>query len=170
MAPYEPVSGSNHFRLYNGTGETSSAQYVISEKIPVIGGQLYTLEAMLRYTLNGGGHAEMSLLEVDASHQTVNENHVTYDQGNWKWHDQMELYSLKPETAFVVIRFGVGGEEGAYLDIDNVSVSIVNRHTLSYVQDSSSHLRYIWDPKGRLVKYDFDANGNTIARRITNKE
>ncbi|MDT8975082.1 hypothetical protein RQP50_02355 [Paenibacillus sp. chi10] len=113
LAPYEPVEGKLHYRLYNGDNDAQSYQYVLSDQIPVTGGSAYTTKAFLRYYLPVG-RAEMSIIQADAQGNNNGEIHYTYNNGGWKWNEKNNSFVLNPDTKFIRIRFGVGGEVGAY--------------------------------------------------------
>ncbi|MBY0014692.1 hypothetical protein [Paenibacillus typhae] len=111
------------YRLFGGTGTTNSYQYAHSSPIPVAASVTYTLSAAMRYTLNQGGHAEMSVIQLDKNGTNIGEAHSTASNGGWQWHNQyMDIVTL-PNTTHIIIRFAVGGEaSGAYLDIDDVRI------------------------------------------------
>lgn len=117
-----PTDGLYLYRLYNGTGDIASYQYVLSDPIPVVGNVNYSLNAALRYTLNQGGHAEMSIIQLDKAGNNIFETHSTAKNGEWQWHDQYVDFETLPQTDSIRIRFAVGGETGAYLDVDQVKI------------------------------------------------
>ncbi|MVP02576.1 hypothetical protein [Paenibacillus lutrae] len=120
QAPYEPAEGSYHNRLYNGIGDINAYQYVISNPIPINGGVIYKAQAYMRYTVAAGGRAEFTIIQFDAHGNNISENHAAYTNGGWTWHDQTLTFSTKPNAAYINIRFAIGGEEDAYLDVDKV--------------------------------------------------
>lgn len=92
--PYEPAHGQYHHRLFSGNGDPSSMIYVMSTPIPVKGSHIYLAKAYMRYTLPTG-RAEFSIIQLDAQQHNILENHATYSNGGWQWHDQSCCRSRK---------------------------------------------------------------------------
>ncbi|MGG4192500.1 MULTISPECIES: hypothetical protein [unclassified Paenibacillus] len=144
LAPYEPVQGKLHYRLYNGDDDAQSYQYVLSDQIPVTGGSAYTIKAFLRYTLPVG-RAEMSIIQGDAQGNNNGEIHYTYNNGGWKWNEKNNSFVLNPDTKFIRIRFGVGGEVGAYLDVDKVELTQLDINEGYEKDENSNNLPDFWE-------------------------
>ncbi|PUA38264.1 hypothetical protein C8Z91_16245 [Paenibacillus elgii] len=120
------MGGSYSYRLYSGSSNPAAMIYGLSDNIPVIGGQAYEARALMRYALSLGGHVEFSIIEVDANDNNVNEHHVTYRNGGWTVHDNANDFVTNTNTTHINIRFAVGGELNAYLDVGNVRLTKVD--------------------------------------------
>ncbi|WP_171718093.1 hypothetical protein, partial [Paenibacillus phytohabitans] len=117
---YDPIAGASHLRMYSGTGDAQSFVYTLSDPIPVSSGYSYDMSAFMRYTLPAG-RAEITIIEVDSNDRTVTEYGRSVNNGGWKWHYHSVLVTPNYQTRYIRIRFAIGGEERAYLDIDQVS-------------------------------------------------
>ena len=135
-----PLEGSYIYRLYNGTGHAPSIQFVLSDNIPVIASAQYQVNAGMRYTLSSGGTAYMSVIEYDKNNQIKKENHTSFDKGGWVWNDNYISFTTDANTSYIRIRFGVGGEQGAMLDIDRVRFISTGLH-LSFEGSSDAIAR-----------------------------
>lgn len=119
-APTElPVEGSKVYRLFSGNGDPSSYQYVLSDLISVSGSSSYRIQAYMRYLLSVGT-AEMTIIQLDENNNTLDQSSQTYKYGNGRWNKNLISFITKENTTHIVLRFGVGGQEGATLDIDKV--------------------------------------------------
>lgn len=147
-APYLPADGNYHYRLFNGVGDANSYMYVVSNLIPVSGNTTYQAEAFMRYTL-GTGHAEFSILQIDSKKDTVVEDHQNFNNGGWTWHNNQNVFITEPSTRYVAIRFGVGGEAGAYLDLDKVNLKSLDINN-DFKQDANNNnLPDFWETNWR---------------------
>ncbi|WP_157277364.1 RHS repeat domain-containing protein [Paenibacillus taiwanensis] len=144
LAPYEPVSGKYHLRLYNGTGDTTAAQYILSDRIAVTGGNAYELKAQLRYTLPVG-LAQICIIQMDSQGNNIGEIQYVYNNGAWKWESTNNRFVLHPETTSVRLRLGVGWEEGAYLDVDQVEFKPLNVYGEFEEDDNHNNLPDFWE-------------------------
>lgn len=63
------------------------------------------------------------------------------------------------------IRFGIGGEADAYLDVDAVKLTKLTGSQYSgYMHDSNSRLKTIIDLLGNKIQYEYDLNGNLLKK------
>lgn len=165
LYPDEIKGGTYNYRLFSGMGDAFSAQFVQSNEIPVHGGFFYLIGAKMRYTLHDGGVAQISLIELDINHNIVNEIHTNHQYGYWKWYDQTINYIPHPNAAFFYIRFGVGGEEGSYLDIDDVSIYPYQFSSSNqFIYDNKGILMYLLSKQQEIIHYVHDNNGNLLNR------
>ncbi len=163
LYPDEIKRGTYNYRLFSGTGDAASMQYVHSDVIPIHGGFSYLVGAQMRYTLQDGGEAQMSLIELDLNYNIVNEIHTVHKYGYWQWYDQTIIYIPHSNAAYFYIRFGVGGEEGSYLDIDSVSVSPYQFSPIyQYIFDNKDRLMYVLTRAQKVIRYVYDNNGNLV--------
>lgn len=63
---FDPVEGSNHFRLYSGIGDSQSYVYALSDPIKIVKGVAYKINTSMRYTLPTGD-ARITIIEIDNS-------------------------------------------------------------------------------------------------------
>lgn len=121
MIPYQPIpDGKNALRLYNGTGDAQSYQYIDSDSIPVSADTAYQVQAAMRYTLQQGGRASIGIIQFDVNGVQLSYDVQEYGNGTWSWKEHSFEFRTKPNAASVKIRMYVGGEESAYLDLDSV--------------------------------------------------
>jgi hypothetical protein len=174
LAGYEPIDGKNELRLYNGTGDPNNAIYVLSDPIPVNWGSFYELSAFMKYTLPYG-NAVMTVLEYDINDKIVRQSERLVNKGRWKWHYHSMLLEPKWPTSYVRIRFGIGGEEGAYLDLDQVNVKPIASPEKwqmdtpgqnQYFYDVNSRLNYQLLPDGRIMMLQYNKNGALIKKEV----
>jgi hypothetical protein len=99
---------------------------VVSNPIQVTANMNYTLKAVMRYNVGSGGSAQMSVIEIDSNGKTVNEIHQVYSNGGWQWHENINSFKTTSSTSAIAIRFGIGGENGSYLDLDRISFFMTN--------------------------------------------
>ncbi|WP_249899455.1 hypothetical protein [Paenibacillus sp. PK3_47] len=142
------VKGNYQYRLYSGVGDVSSYMYVLSDKVPVTGGATYRLSASMRYNLTKGS-TNLSILEFSANGTTTNEIHNTYKDGGWTWNTNSKVFTTQPNTIQIAIRFAVGGEESAYLDLDEVNMELagaaeVNDNASFETKNSIDNLPDLW--------------------------
>ncbi|WP_028594352.1 RHS repeat domain-containing protein [Paenibacillus assamensis] len=167
LAPYEPVAGKYHLRLYSGEKDAPSYQYSVSESIPVISGAAYKLNAHLRYAATNG-KVQMSVIQRNGKKEIVDEVHYVYQNDQWRWREKLEHFVIHPKATTVDIRFGVGGQERAYLDVDNVTLSFLNAtgkvKVKTYTYNENGQLKTIRYPNGKVVTYKYDANGNLLGK------
>lgn len=120
LSSYEQVHGQYEYRLYSGSGDAGSYQYVRSRELPVEPSTAYELRALMKYTVADGGRAEMTMIQVDGNGNHNGEESRTFTHGGWQFHDNGLPFITNWNTKSVILRFGVGGEEGAYLHLDDV--------------------------------------------------
>lgn len=75
----------------------------------------------MKYTLQDGGTAGMHIIQLDANGKEVGYDAQSYNNGGWKWHNHSRAFVAKPDAKSVLIRFAVGGEDSAYMDLDTAS-------------------------------------------------
>lgn len=161
LAPYSPADGVKHYRLFNGLGDANSYIYGISDLIPVRGESTYLLRNMMRYTLNAGGQAVVTVIEFDTNGVEVNQQFNSYKNGGWVWNDNSALYTTNANTRFIAIRYGIGGEVNAYLDLDSVSlIPITFNGKNQYLYNRLGRLDYVVTSTNQIYKYNYDRNGN----------
>lgn len=169
---YDPIGGAYHLRMYSGKGDANSYIYVLSEPVPVTYGQSYDMSAFMRYTLPTG-KAVITIIELDSDGNTITEYARTLNNGGWKWHYHSVLVTPNFQTNYIKIRFAVGGEEKAYMDIDQVSVKRLNKPTawnadipdqVRYFYDLNGRLNYILLTNGKIVSLNYDRNGSLLKK------
>lgn len=171
---YEPIEGTSHLRMYSGTGDPQSFVYSLSDPIPVSAGSSYDMNAFMRYTLPEGW-AEITIIEVDSNDRVVTEYGRSMNNGGWKWHYHSVLITPNYQTSYIRIRFAVGGEEKAYLDVDQVSlkrvvnpaawkIDIPNQNQIRYFYDANGRLQYVLLTNGKIVALKYDKNGSLIKK------
>ncbi|MFB0846916.1 hypothetical protein [Paenibacillus oleatilyticus] len=178
LAPYDPVDGANVYRLFNGKGDPESYQYVLSNAIPVVGGKSYEVRAMMKYTLQSGGTAGMHIIQLDANGKEVGYDAQSYNNGGWKWHNHSQVFVAKPDAKSVLIRFAVGGEDSAYMDLDTVSFKEININGSFEKDENGNNLPDFWEvnwrngtssePFAGLVPYD-PVDGVNVYRLFNGK-
>ncbi|MNO24965.1 hypothetical protein D3C76_147960 [compost metagenome] len=171
---FEPIDGNSQLRLYNGLGDSNSYIYALSDRIPVSYGSSYDISAFMKYTLSTG-HAEITIIEVDDNDNTITESSRSLNDGGWKWHYHSILITPKWQTKYIRIRFAVGGEEKAYLDIDHVAINPVTvlekwksdiPNQTRYFYDSNGRLSYILLPDGHIIMHNYNNNGALLKRVV----
>ncbi len=129
-----PTDGDYVYRLYNGTGDAQSYQFARSQPIQIKKGGSYRVKAQMRYTLQTGGVAGLYIIHLDNQGNEISLLPGLYQDGGWNWHSHTIDVTALPQTTAFVIRLAVGGEEGAYLDVDQVqveeltSMEVLNRY------------------------------------------
>ncbi len=173
LASYDPKDGYAIYRMYNGIGDAGSHQYVLSERIPITGGRAYQVEALMRYGLQAGGKAHLDLIQLDSTGREVAYKSQSYQNGGWVWRNNLLTFMTAPKAAFLLIRFAVGGEERAYLDLDKVRLKDLDING-SFEQDEDQNgLPDFWEtnwrkgnsqgPYAKLVPFD-PASGSKAYR------
>ncbi|GGG86356.1 RHS repeat protein [Paenibacillus radicis (ex Gao et al. 2016)] len=175
IAQFVPKQGKNHYRLYNGVGDINSYQFTSSKSIPVIGGSAYQFAAWLRYTLPTG-YAKLKITQFDSNGAVLDESIQQFNKGNWTWKYKELFFVTRPNATAVKVQFGVGGEEQAYLDIDQIEFKLINttgnldflNKRVQYFYDINGRLSKVLYPNGVVLEYEYDANGNLIKVKKTN--
>ncbi|MCR8843738.1 RHS repeat protein [Paenibacillus sp. SC116] len=154
-------------RLYSGEKDAASYQYTVSEAIAVISGAAYKLNAHLRYAATNG-KVQMSVIQRNGKREIVDEVHYVYQSEQWRWREKTEYFVVHPRAVTVDIRFGVGGQDRAYLDADNINLSFFNStgniKVNKYTYHANGQLMTITYPNGKVVTFKYDANGNLIGK------
>ncbi|ASA23043.1 hypothetical protein B9T62_20865 [Paenibacillus donghaensis] len=128
----------------------------------------------MKYTLPVG-HAEMIIIEADDKGNIINQSSRSVNNGAWKWHFHSILIEPNWKTKFIQIRFAVGGEEKAYLDIDRVEVQYVKNKD-NWKEDIQGNSRYYYGPNnelkyilltdGKIVSLEYNNNGALVKKRL----
>ncbi|WP_157793945.1 hypothetical protein [Paenibacillus donghaensis] len=134
----------------------------------------YEVSAFMKYTLPVG-HAEMIIIEADDKGNIINQSSRSVNNGAWKWHFHSILIEPNWKTKFIQIRFAVGGEEKAYLDIDRVEVQYVKNKD-NWKEDIQGNSRYYYGPNnelkyilltdGKIVSLEYNNNGALVKKRL----
>lgn len=173
---YDPIEGTYHLRMYSGTGDPQSFVYTLSDPIPVSAGYSYDMSAFMRYTLPEGW-SEITIIEADSNNLVVTEYGRSMNNGGWKWHYHSVLITPNYQTSYIRIRFAVGGEEKAYLDVDQLSLKrvanpaawkldIPSQNQIRYFYDANGRLQYVLLANGKILALKYDKNGSLIKKEV----
>jgi len=113
--------GESVLRLHVDPG--GGAVFVLSDPIPVTGGDTVGLSARMRYNLEGAADSvSFTVVQYDAggSEIAVSDQFGSPGESRWQWTTKGLLLRLRPETATIRIRFGLSSAAESYLDIDHL--------------------------------------------------
>ncbi|OHB60024.1 MAG: hypothetical protein A2Y12_05610 [Planctomycetes bacterium GWF2_42_9] len=112
-----PYSGSYCLRMYTGTNASNAIIFSLSDKMQCTPNTPLTVRAKMRYALTSGT-AYLTVFEYDENDNYIQSKETTFTGGNWTWKQNEINFITSPDTCYLYIRWGVGGESGEYLDVD----------------------------------------------------
>jgi hypothetical protein len=112
-----PYDGSYILRMYTGSGAPDAVIYCAGDTVQCTPNTPLTVRAWMRYCLSSGC-ARLAVLEYDEDDNLTKWQENSFTGGNWTWKQNEISFITHEDTAYCYIRFGIGGEEEQYLDVD----------------------------------------------------
>jgi hypothetical protein len=117
----DAFQGQALLRLTRAAGDPSAWVYVLSDAVEVTGNGDVVLSAALRRDLYYGGQASVSLVQYDDQQQEIAEPAIELGTGGeGRFRIEHARFQLNARARTVRVRVGLGGYEGATLEVDDL--------------------------------------------------
>lgn len=118
-----PYDGSWVLRMFTGAGAPNAVLFCCNTNtlLQTLPNVPYTISAQMRYAL-ATGHVYLAVLEYDRNGNLTQWEENSWTGGNWSWQKNSLTFTTHPNTQYCYVRFGIGGQQNEYLDVDKVEI------------------------------------------------